>query len=349
MNKTYAFFALVLLLYGCQSNKQEQVQTAEKVNSDVPLTTIAFGSCSHEYDEDQLWDEISLNKPQLWIWLGDNIYGDSFYMNVLKEKYNRQKSRPSYQKFLASPVNIIGTWDDHDFGINDGGKYYSMKDESKDLMLEFLDVPEDHPVRQRKGAYQSYTYGSGLKKVKVILLDTRYFRDSLHIEYPYNKRTYVPNTEGDILGEDQWTWLSSELTDSDAAIHIIGSSIQVFSEEHRYEKWSNFPNARKRLFELLAEKKPSRVLFLSGDRHIAEISQLEIPDYLYPVYDFTSSGLTHTWNSYNVEPNKYRISDFIIAKNFGLIKILWNSEGPEVTLQIMGKHNVLLDDHTLDW
>jgi len=85
MNKTYAFFALVLLLYGCQSNKQEQVQTAEKVNSDVPLTTIAFGSCSHEYDEDQLWDEISLNKPQLWIWLGDNIYGDSFYMNVLKE------------------------------------------------------------------------------------------------------------------------------------------------------------------------------------------------------------------------------------------------------------------------
>jgi alkaline phosphatase D len=294
-----------------------------------------------------MWEEIMTNKPQLWIWLGDNIYGDSHYMNVLSEKYQRQKTRKSYQEMLKSPINIIGTWDDHDFGINDGGREYSMKKESKELLLDFLDVPADHPVRSREGVYQTHTYGHDDRKVKVILLDTRYFRDSLWVEFPENQRAYVGNPEGDVLGEEQWAWLAGELTDSDASIHIIGSSIQVLSEEHRYEKWSNFPRSKERLFKLLADKKPARTIFLSGDRHIAEISRIEIPGYPWPVFDFTSSGLTHTWGNSNVESNKHRVSDFIIAKNFGLINITWKEDGPEIVFKIMGKNNAVLDEYKI--
>ena len=336
-------------MYRCSTGESQNQVDSKSIDTDIIPVTIAFCSCSHEYDENQLWEEVMTHNPDIWIWLGDNIYGDSFYMNVLAEKYERQKQRESYQKMLNSPVNIIGTWDDHDFGINDGGKNYPMKKESKELMLEFLDVPLDHPVRQRDGVYQSYTFGKKDKKVKVILLDTRYFRDSLKVEFPYNKRTYVGNPDGDILGEEQWTWLTKELTNSDAAIHIIGSSIQVLSEEHRWEKWSNFPKSRERLFKLLADRQPKRTLFISGDRHIAEISSMEIPDYVYTVYDFTSSGLTHTWDNYDIELNKHRVSDFIIAKNFGLINIEWESKGPKVTLQIKGRNNVLLEEYKLDW
>ncbi len=35
---------------------------------------------------------------------------------------------------------------------------------------------------------------------------------------------------GDILGEEQWAWLRSELVNSSASAHLIVSSIQVFSK-----------------------------------------------------------------------------------------------------------------------
>ncbi|MFC2126143.1 alkaline phosphatase D family protein [Bacteroidota bacterium] len=355
MERRDNIFLLILLLLSaskllsCTGGESKKLSQLDSLNTGIIPATIAFGSCSHEYDDNQLWEEVMTHDPDIWIWMGDNIYGDSYYMNVLSEKYERQKMRDSYQKLLNSRVNIIGTWDDHDYGINDGGRYYYMKKESKELMLEFLDVPLDHPVRQREGVYQSYTFGKDDKQVKVILLDTRNFRDSLNIDFPENKRTYVGNPDGDILGEEQWKWLANELTESNAVIHIIGSSIQVLSEEHRWEKWSNFPKSRERLFQLLVSKKPVRTLFLSGDRHIAEISRIEIPGYPYPLYDFTSSGLTHTWDNASIEPNKHRVSDFIIAKNFGLINIDWKPEGPEVLLQIKGGNNVLLEEYWLEW
>lgn len=87
--------------------------------------------------------------------------------------------------------------------MNDGGKYYSKKEESRDLMLDFLDVPQDASVRNRKGGYSSYMFGKPGQQVKVILLDTRYFRDTLETATDGIK-LYKPNEEGDILGEDQW-------------------------------------------------------------------------------------------------------------------------------------------------
>jgi alkaline phosphatase D len=306
------------------------------------LARIAFGSCSRQDITDQLWAEVMATQPDLWIWLGDNIYGDSPDPSVLKKKYDQQKSHPDYQKLIAS-VPVVGVWDDHDYGINDGGKEFGIKKESRELMLEFLDIPKNDPVRKHEGAYTSYRFGGGNKKVKVILLDTRYFRDSLRVQTK-PLRTYLPNESGDVLGAAQWTWLESELRKDPAALTLIGSSIQVLSEEHRFEKWSNFPAARKRLLELIVKTQPGPVLFLSGDRHIAEVSKMTLEGYPYPVYDFTSSGLTHTWNRGEPEPNRYREGLFLIKKNFGLIEIDWQGSKPALSLQVRGHADSVFQD-----
>ena len=104
-------------------------------------------------------------------------------MNQRRKDYDLQKSHPDYQQLLKQ-TEVIGIWDDHDFGLNDGGREYPMKDESKEELFRFLDVPDDHPARERKGAYQSYTYTSSLGTLKIILLDARYFRDSLKWNNP---------------------------------------------------------------------------------------------------------------------------------------------------------------------
>ena len=129
--------------------------SAQDSQNDQELTTIAFGSCSRQSLPQLMWPFVLDQSPDLWIWTGDNIYGDSEDMGVLKKKYDRQKSEANYQKMRAS-MDIIGIWDDRDYGVNDGGKEFPKRAESRDLMFEFLNVPKSHPAWKREGAYQSY-------------------------------------------------------------------------------------------------------------------------------------------------------------------------------------------------
>jgi alkaline phosphatase D len=346
--KTLIYVAL-LALAACSTQKENsneagsasetvsnrEAETLQRVDQpyDEVLTTIAFGSCNRQDEPQPLWAEITKHDPQLWIWLGDNIYGDTQDMQVMQAKYNRQLELSNYREFLQE-VPVIGVWDDHDYGANDAGKDYPQKDASKELMMEFLAVSDNSNQLGHKGAYGSYVYGPEGKQVKVILLDTRYFRDDLERE----DGVYLPNEEGTMLGEEQWTWLEGELANSTADVNIIGSSIQVLSSEHRFEKWQNFPAERERLINLVANSGVKNAFFLSGDRHVAEISRMEAEGVSYPLYDITSSGLTHVYAGADAskEPNRYRQSDLIGKLNYGLIQINWEEEQPEVSVSIKG-------------
>lgn len=285
-----------------------------------PVERIAFGSCNHHDREQPLWQVIEQQKPDVWIWTGDIIYGDTEDMALLGSKYEAQKAQPDYAS-LASMCDVLGIYDDHDYGVNGGSKQYPRRAESQQLLLDFLDVPPDAPRRSQAGAYISHQYGSDDQQVRILLLDTRYHSDP-------------PGENGDILGTGQWLWLEQQLTTTEARLNIIVSSIQVLPAEHKYEKWANFPQARKRLLELVQTSGARGVLFLSGDRHLAEISRLDSPGG-EPLYDVTSSGLTHSWTSFPGEPNRLRVGTVFHQRNFGLVKIDWRPEPAVVDLQIL--------------
>ena len=152
-----------------------------------------------------------------------------------------------------------------------------------------------------------------------------------------------------MLGEAQWKWLEHELRNSKANLNILCSSVQVVADEHGHEKWGNFPNERKRLLQLIRNAKPKNLLILSGDRHMAEISKMPLDGLPYPLYDFTSSGLTHI-RSGNEEANKFRVGDLYLKKNFGLLKIRWEGEHPIVTMQVRAAaHNEMLFEHIVKY
>jgi alkaline phosphatase D len=281
---------------------------------------IAFGSCNQVHYRQPLWESILSLKSDMWIWLGDAIYADTEDISKMRALYDQQKMHPGYVK-VAEATRVVGTWDDHDFGINDGGRAYPQRAPSQQACLDFVGEPEGSARRRREGLYTSYTVGSGAQSVKLILLDERYHRDD-------------PGPHADILGAAQWAWLEGELRESQARVHLLGSSTQFVPDENRCEKWADYPLARARLLELLAATRIPGVIVLSGDRHMAEISRLEGAPLGYPLWEITSSGLTHSWKEGRDEPNRHRVGKILTALNFGLVEVDW-SNGGSVRLSVI--------------
>ena len=90
---------------------------------------IAFGSCARQDKPQPIWDAVLDSSPDLFIFLGDNIYGDTHDMAVLRGKYAELAAQPGFRR-LAEQVPILATWDDHDYGENDAGSEYPHKEAS---------------------------------------------------------------------------------------------------------------------------------------------------------------------------------------------------------------------------
>jgi alkaline phosphatase D len=295
-----------------------------------PLRRIAFGSCASQERPQPIWDAIIAAKPELFLFLGNTIYADTDNVEVLKAKYSQLAAVPGYQKLLQTCPLVYATWDDHDYGTPDAGADFPNKAASQKTFLDFFREAAESPRRKREGMYVALQFGTEGRRVQIILLDTRYFRSPL-------KRTaegLVATTDpaATVLGEKQWKWLEEQLR-LPADVRLIGSSIQVVAEDHPFEKWMNFPAERERLFKLLRDTKATGVVFLSGNRQLAELSQMDA-GLGYPLFDLTSSGLNmgnRRWRP--VEPNRHRVATMTNGDNFGMVTIDWDGSPPHVSLQ----------------
>lgn len=318
------------------------------LGQEAPPRCIAFGSCVHQDKPQPIWNAVYAQRPELFVFLGDNIYGDTENMVELGEKYKRQFEHPDFA-LLRQTCPYIGIWDDHDYGANDAGVEWRYKDESKRLMLKFLQEPPDSPRRKRPGVYASYLRGPVGKRVQIILLDTRWFRTTLY-KLPKeqakarNKATgkgpYIvtPDPNAQVLGEAQWKWLEEQLRQP-AEVRLIGSSIPILQEETCWETWDNYPHERERLYRLLASTKANGVIMLSGDSHRAEFSRVDqgVP---YPLWELNSSGLSE--NAKSRPPNRNRLGRMFIGDNFGLVRFDWEPKDPQIILEIRDADNDLV-------
>jgi alkaline phosphatase D len=269
---------------------------------------ILFGSCLDPSQPHPILDTIVARRPDLFLFMGDNIYADTLDPRVLHRKYQALAASPGFQR-LAAACPLLATWDDHDYGLNDAGRGFPMKKESRRQFLDFWRVPADSPRRKHAGVYDAAVFGPPAARLQVILLDTRYFRTRLR---PGRAPTwvigpYLPDQRpgATLLGEEQWRWLEERLREP-ARLRLLVSSIQLLSEHHGWEAWANFPREQQRLFELLRRTRAEGLVILSGDRHFAEISRRREPG-LYPLYDITSSGLNRHFPENYVNPNRYRL------------------------------------------
>ena len=332
----------LLLLAALVSSRPAAAQDAPAVSR------ILFGSCIKQDQPMPIFDAILDERPELFIFLGDNIYADTTDMAVMRAKYAKLKADDGFARLLET-CPVLATWDDHDYGANDAGADYARKDESQKIFLDFWGDAADSPRRRRPGVYDAKVFGPPGRRVQVILLDTRYFRSPLAKGERRVGGPYLPADDESLtlLGAAQWKWLAEQLR-TPADVRIIATSIQCAASDAGQETWSNLPHERQRLFDLIAETKAGGVVLISGDRHWAELSAVDenVP---YPLYDLTSSSLnqphprgTPTENEHRALPPTYHHA------NYGAIEIDWNAADPEINLLVKDVAGRVVIEHAIE-
>ncbi|MBX9768426.1 MAG: alkaline phosphatase family protein [Bdellovibrionales bacterium] len=240
---------------------------------------LAFGSCNKQEGDQEIWLDLVQAKPAMYMWIGDAVYANAVDAKQLESSYLKLFNHPNYVKMRTS-IPVIGVWDDHDYGRNNSGAENPIKKQSQQIFLNFLGEQLASARRHQEGVYASYDVVHEGLKIKMILLDTRYFRGK-----PFQKNS-------EFLGEAQWAWLGEVLDHSKADLHLIVSGISVLSGRlPRSEQWENFPADMTRLFSAIQKRKTKNVVFLTGDRHFAGVIERKVNG--VPYVELMSSGINH--------------------------------------------------------
>ena len=294
---------------------------------------IGFGSCLKQDKAMPIFEAIKADSFDLFLMIGDNVYGDSDSEDLreLSSAYKKQKENLKNMN-LNFPFEAI--WDDHDYGLNDGGKDYPFKEQAKELFLGFWDIPIDDVRRSRGGLFYDVLKSIDDRDVHIIFLDTRTFRDQLmptDDRGAPGKERYIPNLDRSLtmLGQDQWGWLRKKIAEP-SDYKIIVTSIQFLPIGHGWESWNNLPHERDRLINMIDNSGLDNIVVLSGDRHRGGLYQLKTNTGKI-ISEITSSSLNAAFPNAE-EAGPLRIGATFVDENYGALYI--HSDDNALTLAL---------------
>ncbi len=287
--------------------------------------TLAMGSCARiATDADQLiWNAVVNSRPDVFLWLGDNVYGDSLVPDTLNNEYRRQRAVPSYQS-LGHAVPQIAIWDDHDYGLNDHDSSNPVKDTAL-MMFKRYWGNHAYGLPDVPGIFFRQSYGA----VDIFGLDCRYWRDS-------NAQPSTP--EKTMLGRQQLEWLQQKLLQSRAVFKVLacGSGWSMAKGEGG-DSWASFRHERDALFDFIRDNGIGGVVLVSGDTHVGELNVIPWSSRGgYDLYDFVTSPLAQPTNTnWPTRTPEQRVRPvFFSDNNFGWLRFEFDPE-PKLTFSVV--------------
>lgn len=340
--------SLSFLLITCKKETTTNAIVYDNLNTKT-ISKIAFGSCFlQQFYQPTIFNEIDKKNPELYLSLGDAIYSDDYatftshdsdWAPYLTMRYAQLGGTAIFQNF-QSKYTIHATWDDHDFGMNNAAGDFKNKQISKDIFFDFWKLPKSGKRWDRNGVYDVFYYGDEAHRVQILVLDLRW---NLSNPGPEPISVITDQTKK-MMSDEQWNWLKDELK-KPAKVRIVCSSTQFCTEHNGYEAWANFPHEQERMYQTIRDAKADGVFILSGDVHIAEVNKRTASG-LYPLWDFTSSGLAQFHGS-NTQPSQYRVGSAFDQDNFGTLDIDWTGASPSVKFTAFNSSGVSLLEQTI--
>lgn len=284
---------------------------------------VAFGSCCRiQYDPEQrIWNVVRALEPDVFIWLGDNIYADSDQPHALADLYGRGRAVERLEPFLRTTPQLA-TWDDHDFGHNNSDGASPYKGDALRVFKNFWANPS-YGDGADPGVYCKQSYGG----VDFFILDGRYHRSA----------TDLPdNAAKSMLGAAQKAWLKRELKASRAPFKVlaIGGGWSCAENENGGDSWGVYLTERNEIFDFIRDENIGGVVCISGDSHMGELNCIPWSERGgYDFYDFCSSPLAQTPATRNLrQAPEVRIRDaWTRSINVGLLRFNMSGRTPTLT------------------
>lgn len=320
----------LLLTFSLLASSLAMADNADLLKSISDVKRLAFATCNKQYMPQPIWPELIKERPDLFIFGGDNVYVNNDDPDKIKAAYELQNLNSDF-KIFRNITPIIGTWDDHDYTNDNANGQYMFKDVSQKYFLDFFQEPKDSPRRKQKGIYTSYNLISSGRQIKIILLDTRYFKDV--------------EKNAKLLGADQWKWLEEELADSRAKLTFIVTGFPVLALDMPMSvEWADYDVEKKRLLDLLGKKASHPVMFLTGDKHFGSIYR-GANDYV----ELMSSGMTHTAKQALRPYIRRKFENYVFDLHYAMVEINWAKDIPQLNLAIKNEKGLPLVTQKLKW
>lgn len=313
--------------------------------TEPPAFSFAAGSCIYvnesEYDRPgrpyggdySIFSEIEKLSPDAILWLGDNTYlreADYFSRTGYLKRYTHSRSIPELQSLMAKSNNYA-IWDDHDFGPNDASGSWI----NRDLALEVFKLFWPNPTfgyRDMPSTFSAFNY----RDCDFIMMDNRFYRSEV------NKQG-----EGQIFGKTQTDRMIDLLKQSKAPFKFVLSGGQLLNTAKVYENHSNYEAERAYIIKRIEDENIKNVVFLTGDRHHSEFSQLELSNG-NTIYDFTISPLTSSANTNQIEKNDLRVEGSLIqVRNFAIANISGPRKARVLDFSFYTKKGELIKKYTI--
>jgi alkaline phosphatase D len=310
-----------------------QTQSLWQWRADPPSFTMALGSCAYindtPYDRPgkpygsnyQIFESILAKKPDAMLWLGDNTYlreADWYSKSGILYRYGHTRATPELQGLLAS-VHHYAIWDDHDFGPDNSDRGFIQKKATLEAFRLFWGNPTSG-LPEQDGITSQFQWAD----IDFFLLDNRFSRA------PDERKT----GERTQFGRVQLEWLLDALKTSKAPFKMVATGGQFLSAAATAEnhiRW--YPEERAYLLKRIEEEHLTNIIFLTGDRHFTELSELKLPNGS-KVYDLTVSPLTSGVNT-NPDINILRVPGTLVTEhNFGLLTFSGKRPERKLTIEI---------------
>lgn len=288
-----------------------------------PARVIA-ASCLYDYflkESVEMWKAVIAAKPDLLLLIGDNVYAEisnGRFPSPLNEAALWTRYTETFQvlDFYKTPqlIPTVVTWDDHDYGMQDGNRENPYKLESKKVLEAFF-------AQEATPAFSEFSTGPGVSSrldafgYRFLLLDDRSFRT------PPN----VADDEESHFGSEQENWIRQRVFETKNPVWLI-SGDQWFGAYHRFESYEGrHPNSFRRFLKTFrdARGRAPTLIFMSGDRHLSEINRIEPAALGYETFEITSSSLhskPHPAN-WDTIPNKRQVRGIDMHHAFTLLEL----------------------------
>ncbi len=287
---------------------------------------LAFGSCARiqAHRVQPIWDAVIAWRPDVFLWLGDNVYHDTLEPRIMDEMYRWQRSVPNLQPLLHSVPNLA-IWDDHDYALNDQDRTNPAKDAALASFRKHWANPAGG-LADVTGVFYDFSHGA----VDLFMLDGRWHRDpAQHPDGPGKT----------MLGAGQLAWLKTRLRESRAAFKLVACGSGWSSAKGpQGDAWSAYLHERDSLFDFIRDEEIKGVVLLSGDTHVGECNAIPRSDQGgYDLYELVSSPLAQdTRTNWLDRRPEMRIREVYVGDcNFGAIEIDTTLPDPEMRLNLI--------------